>query len=80
MGTSNNGCQKIENNDFLLTCYEGAKFCGTEIIADWMPNGEQVISYQRRCRSTGEDNCVSGELTGMQFKAGILQQFWHNSI
>ena len=70
IGITDRGCYDLWSDDYLETCYANANFCGTELIADWMPNGEQVYSYRRGCRTSDVSNnpCAAGELTGMQYK------------
>lgn len=73
IGVTDPWCQDVDSNvgNVEEECFTGAAFCGTELIVDWMPNGEQIVKYQRGCRTTsqpGNSGCVSGSLTGMMYK------------
>ena len=62
---------KLLKDDYSHECVDGQNFCGTELIADWMPNGEQIFKFSRGCRTNAvapEGSCAEGQLTGMQYK------------
>lgn len=46
IGLADVDCYDLSNgDDYVIDCWIGATVCGTELIADWMPNGEQVFNH-----------------------------------
>ena len=46
VGVTDDDCYDLSNGDeYLVECFIGATVCGTELIADWMPQGEQVFNH-----------------------------------
>jgi len=78
VGLTDQYCDDLTNSgadQYLADCFENANYCGTELIADWLPNGEQLFKWQRGCRTSAvqqDGYCTQGELTGMQYKDCVV--------